>query len=127
MLPTIKPGDLLLIKPSQSYNQKITTNEIMVFIRDKHIICHRVLYNFYIGRLKYYLEKEDNNLFAWIIRSNKILGIVAEIDGNAEISPLSKKINGNNTFLKAIVFGLYGKIFIGFGKRNDRIRQYNKS
>ena len=79
MLPTIKPGDLLLIKPLQSYNQKITTNEIVVFIRDKHIICHCVLYNFHIRRLKYYLEKGDNNLFAWIIRSNKILGIVTEI------------------------------------------------
>ena len=116
MLPTIKPGDLLLIKPLQSYNQKIATNEIVVFKRDEHIICHRVLYNFHIVRLKYYLEKGDNNLFAWIIRSNKILGIVAEIDGNTEISPLSKRINRNNTFLKAIVFGLYGKIFGRSGK-----------
>jgi len=69
------------------------------------------LYAYHIGRLKYYLEKGDNNLSAWFVRSDKILGKVVAISGNSEIPPSPKIINGRNIFLETIIFGLYRKIF----------------
>jgi len=119
MLPTIKPGDSLLIQPLRSYNQKISLNEIVVFIRDEHIICHRVLYAFHIGGLEYYLEKGDNNLIAWIIRSDKILGKVIAVNDDSEIYLPPELVHGKNIFLKTIIFGLYRKFFSRSGKFNN--------
>jgi len=86
MLPTIFPGTPVMILPIVRSGVP-RPGEIVAFIRNGRVVCHRVLFSISFGRRRLFYEKGDNNYLGRFITNVKILGKVVAIDGNEIIPP----------------------------------------
>jgi len=106
MLPTITPGVPVLVQPSSGFRE-IHKGDIVVFLRGRKIVCHRVIFSLRLGHREFVYEKGDNNYLGRLIPAAAVIGKVIGVAGNNKIPSMPVRLTPGGLLIRRAADSFY--------------------
>ena len=106
MLPTIGPGVPVTVQPRSAFGE-INPGDIIVFLRGRQIVCHRVIFSLRLGRREFVYEKGDHNYVGRLIPAAAVIGKVVAVAGNPKIAAMPGRLTPGDLLIRCAADRFY--------------------